>query len=235
MNELAPVHVARFASGKRVGRPPRYSGDLIPIACALARAGFTDPEIAEELDVSTTTLTNWRNRFPEFVAALNQGKEKFDQRVERSLAYKALPRRVKRIKTHFDKDTNEWHAFEYEEEVEADTTSMIFWLKNRKPLEWRDRVDVSGKLETDVTHRLDDSGARVLALAVLNLLSDGVREHGHNQAATIEGDARDTAAPAEAGELAGPLRRAEGTGEGGAGAAESVEEPRRPAPRRNRR
>ena len=40
----------------------------------------------------------------------------------------------------------EYERIEYIEEevhVPADTTAQIFWLKNRKPNEWRDKVTVT--------------------------------------------------------------------------------------------
>lgn len=46
---------------------------------------------------------------------------------------------------------------EVTKEVLPDTTAQIFWLKNRKPEQWRDKQDVelSGTLETEKT-KLDD-------------------------------------------------------------------------------
>ena len=42
-------------------------------------------------------------------------------------------------------------------EVIPDTTAQIFWLKNRKPDQWRDKqnLELSGTLETEKT-KLDD-------------------------------------------------------------------------------
>jgi len=33
------------------------------------------------------------------------------------------------------------------EQVAPDTASQIFWLKNRQPDKWRDKVDVNGKFD----------------------------------------------------------------------------------------
>src|SRR5699024_10061689 len=40
---------------------------------------------------------------------------------------------------------------EVTKQVAPDTTAIIFWLKNRKPAEWRDRkeTEISGKLGVD--------------------------------------------------------------------------------------
>lgn len=41
--------------------------------------------------------------------------------------------------------------FQNQKEIPPDTTAMIFWLKNRKPNEWRDRKEtqLSGSLDTN--------------------------------------------------------------------------------------
>jgi len=59
----------------------------------------------------------------------------------------------------------------YIEHVPPDTTAQIFWLKNRRPEDWRDRKDVdhTGKFEINQTTRhvidprnLDDDQRDVL-------------------------------------------------------------------------
>lgn len=95
------------------GQPTKYSPEYVERARELCEAGATDVELAEEFDVSVSTLYNWRSRHPEFLEALKASKDVADQRVERTL---------------------------YRRAVEGDTTSMIFWLKNRKSAEWRDRT-----------------------------------------------------------------------------------------------
>jgi hypothetical protein len=54
--------------------------------------------------------------------------------------------------------------------VDKDTTAMIFWLKNRRPAEWRDRrehevIDVRGAAER-MARQLDLPVDEVLALAI---------------------------------------------------------------------
>lgn len=53
--------------------------------------------------------------------------------------------------------------------IDKDTTAMIFWLKNRRPAEWRDRrehemIDVRGAAER-MARKLDLPVDEVLALA----------------------------------------------------------------------
>lgn len=56
---------------------------------------------------------------------------------------------------------------EIEEEIPPDTTAMIFWLKNRKPNEWRDKRDIehSGEITNNVNalNNLSEDELRKLA------------------------------------------------------------------------
>ena len=44
----------------------------------------------------------------------------------------------------------------YVEHLPPDTTACIFWLKNRRRDEWRDRVDATAKVVRDVVTMTDD-------------------------------------------------------------------------------
>jgi hypothetical protein len=45
-----------------------------------------------------------------------------------------------------------------------DTTAAIFWLKNRKPEEWRDKTEVDATVKGSIehTHRVSDATSRLL-------------------------------------------------------------------------
>lgn len=100
-----------------------------------ARDGLTDEQIANNMGISPSTLYEWKKRYPEISEALKKGKEIVDRQVENALLKSAL-------------------GFEYEEETvtqrgevvtirkyeKPNTTAQIFWLKNRKPEAWRDKV-----------------------------------------------------------------------------------------------
>lgn len=116
------------------GRPSDYSPEILPNIAELAIAGATDVQLAETIGIDISTLYRWKNRYPEFREALKENKEVADARVEQTLYRKAL---------------------------EGSETSMIFWLKNRKPAEWRDKHDIehSGGLQllTDIPRATEGS------------------------------------------------------------------------------
>ena len=88
-----------------------------------ARDGLTDEQIAHNMGISTTTLYEWKKKYAEIADTLKKTKEVVDRQVENALFKKAC---------------------------EGDTTAMIFWLKNRRPNDWRDKREtaLSGAVQT---------------------------------------------------------------------------------------
>lgn len=78
-----------------------------------ARDGLKDEQIAHNCGITVKTLYEWKNRYSDICDALKKGKEIVDYEVENAL--------LKRAK-------------------QGDVTAQIFWLKNRRPEKWRDKV-----------------------------------------------------------------------------------------------
>lgn len=134
------------------GRPTKYDGKRHPeIARCLAFEGHTDEETARLLGVTVATLNRWKKAHPEFCEALNDGKARVDKEVENSLLRRALgfdyeEEHTEGVRT-VDGSSVVTRAKKVKKHVAPDTTACIFWLKNRKPGEWRDvrRQEVTGK------------------------------------------------------------------------------------------
>lgn len=101
-----------------------------------ARDGLTDEQIAHNMGIRTSTLYEWKKKYLEISEVLKRGKEVVDILVENALLKKALGYTVKEQKV-----TKDGLIVEIEKEISPDTTAQIFWLKNRKPDKWRDRVE----------------------------------------------------------------------------------------------
>lgn len=106
-----------------------------------ARDGLTDEQIAYNMGIVPSTLYSWQNRFKEITESLKKGKEVVDRQVENALLKRALGYRYEEVTMEFEQETKR-----VTKEVVPDTTAQIFWLKNRKPHDWRDKrdLDVSG-------------------------------------------------------------------------------------------
>ncbi|WP_349584743.1 helix-turn-helix domain-containing protein [Leuconostoc citreum] len=95
-----------------------------------ARDGLTDEQISHNMGISRETLNVWRKKYPDISDTLKRGKEVVDREVENALLEKA---------------------------VGGDTTAMIFWLKNRKPKDWRDKQvqEIQGSVTATVSNPFD--------------------------------------------------------------------------------
>lgn len=113
-----------------------------------ARDGLTDEQIARNIGISRETLNQWKNKFSDISDTLKRGKEIVDRQVENALLKRALGYDYEEVSEKYEggalteKKVTKKHVI-------PDTTAQIFWLKNRKPDEWRDKqnVEISGLAE----------------------------------------------------------------------------------------
>lgn len=105
-----------------------------------ARDGLTDEQIAKNIGISRASLYEWKKKEVDISDALKKGKEVIDFEVENALLKKALGYTITLNKQKVTKDGDVVDITE-EVHVPPDTTAQIFWLKNRKPNTWKDRVE----------------------------------------------------------------------------------------------
>lgn len=86
--------------------------DKLTLVEGWAREGLTDEQIANNLDISTSTFYEYKNKYSEFSESLKKGKEIIDFEVENALLKNAL---------------------------EGNVTAQIYWLNNRKPKQWKNK------------------------------------------------------------------------------------------------
>lgn len=112
-----------------------------------ARNGLTDKQIAHNIGVSEQTLNVWKNKYPSFFESLKKGKEVVDYEVENALLKRALGYEYEEISEKYESNVLTERKIT-KKQVIPDTTAQIFWLKNRKPNEWKDkREDEGGRTE----------------------------------------------------------------------------------------
>jgi hypothetical protein len=125
--------------------PPSYKPDFIDQTVKLCRLGATDVELAEFFGVSTKTLYEWKRDNEDFAKAVTVGKDHSDNRVERSLYNKALGYDVyeeQAVKVKDPDGSERVEIVQVKKHIPPDTTSAIFWLKNRRRKDWSDRKDI---------------------------------------------------------------------------------------------
>lgn len=110
---------------------------------AWARDGMTDKDIADRIGIAWQTLYEWKNKHPEIKEALKKGKEVVDIEVENALLKRALG--YSYTETMTETTGGETKTRTTVKHMPPDATAMIYWLKNRKPAQWRDRQQAENK------------------------------------------------------------------------------------------
>lgn len=115
-----------------------------------ARDGLTQEQIAHNIGINPATVTQWKKERPKIAKALKDGKEVIDRKVENALIKRALGYEYTEQTKEpvYNKETDKQEMVvtrEVTKHVEPHTTAQIFWLKNRKPEDWRDvhRIDAN--------------------------------------------------------------------------------------------
>ena len=116
-----------------------------------ARDGLIDEQIAQNIGIAASTLYEWKKQYPEISEALKKGKEVVDRQVENALLKRALGYEYDEITMEYGKETKR-----VTKQVVPDVTAQIFWLKNRKPDQWRDKRDIEHSGEIGGVVIVDD-------------------------------------------------------------------------------
>jgi hypothetical protein len=137
-----------------MGRPPKYKAEFAEQAAKLAGLGATDDQIADFLGIALSTFYAWRNSRNDFSDAIKSAKDVADERVERSLYQRAVGYQTDAVKImqYEGKEI----LIPYRENVQPDVTAQIFWLKNRRKDQWRDRQDHEHLHKVEFTAQLEE-------------------------------------------------------------------------------
>ena len=83
--------------------------------------GLIDAQIAENIGIGESTLAHWKAKSKAIKEALKKGKDTADREIENAL---------------------------FETAKAGNVTAQIFWLKNRKPKQWRDgkALEIAGNM-----------------------------------------------------------------------------------------
>lgn len=145
------------------GRPSKYRSEFAEQVVKLCRLGATDVELAEFFGVSESTLNNWKKAHPGFLESLKKGKTLADAEVADKLFKRA---------TGYEHPEDDIRAVSVGggmsqivitptiKHYPPDTAAAIFWLKNRQPAKWRDKVEAEGK-DDDLVKALSDLIAKL--------------------------------------------------------------------------
>lgn len=96
--------------------------------------GLIDKQIYKNMGISRTTFYKWKSENSEFADLLKRGKEIADREVENALFKSA---------TGFIGPDDKYYP--------PNTTAQIFWLKNRKKDDWKDKREQDVSITTPIS------------------------------------------------------------------------------------
>lgn len=109
-----------------------------------ARDGLNDKQIAANTGVNEFTFSRWKTQYPQLAQAIKKGRMPVDVQVENALLKRALGFDYEEVTTeivNLPDGTQRKHIKKVTKMVVPDTVAAIFWLKNRKPVQWRDKPE----------------------------------------------------------------------------------------------
>lgn len=123
----------------KVGRPSKYQPEVVEQAYKLCLLGATDKEMADFFGVAESTFNLWKKEHKEFSESLKRGKMIADANVANRLYQRALGYSHPEDKIFNDNGTP--LIVPTTKHYPPDPTSAIFWLKNRRKEQWRDKQE----------------------------------------------------------------------------------------------
>ena len=120
-----------------------------------ARQGLFDEQIAKNMGVSEATLYNYKKKYPKIKEALRKGKEVVDIEVENAMFKRAIGYTITINEQKVDKD-GFVHDLKRDVHIPGDVTAQIFWLKNRRRQQWRDKIEYEKTQGVQKIHIVND-------------------------------------------------------------------------------
>ena len=140
------------------GRPTLYRRDHCELARNYCLLGATNQDLAVFFGVTGRTVDNWLAAHQEFGAAVREARAAADARVARCLYERAVgyEHKVERTVLHLGRQ----YTVADTVRLPPDTRACIFWLRNRQPGTWSQRVPTASDEAVDLLALLDAAGER---------------------------------------------------------------------------
>jgi len=147
------------------GRPTTYRPENADIARLSCMLGATNDTLAERFEVCRRTIDNWIATIPEFSYAVKQGRGVADESVVSALFARATGMEQKMTKVFCYR--GQPVTADYTAHLPPDVRACIFWLRNRRPEEWREsRPLVEEEDDRNWVSELEAASERVRLAAV---------------------------------------------------------------------
>ena len=118
------------------GRPTIYKPENAEIARYACMLGATNETLAARFEVCRRTIDSWIATIPEFSSAVKQGREGANEAVVSALFARAtgMEQKMTKVFCHRGQPV----TADYTVHLPPDVRACIFWLRNRRPEQWRE-------------------------------------------------------------------------------------------------
>ncbi len=141
------------------GRPTAYKPENAEIAQYACMLGATNETLAARFEVCRRTIDSWIATIPEFSHAIRQGREGANEAVVSALFMRAtgMEQKMTKVFCHRGQPV----TADYTLHLPPDVRACIFWLRNRRPEEWREsRPGGAQEAGRDMIGELDAASER---------------------------------------------------------------------------
>lgn len=127
------------------GRPTDYKPEYADLGFRLMLLGLTRKDLAVVFEVSERAIYRWQEQHPEFRQALWRGGVIADSEIAESMYNRAKGAVVP--DTHIALHEGMPVITPLQKHYPPDTAAAKMWLTNRRPLEWKNKVEVEAEIE----------------------------------------------------------------------------------------
>lgn len=128
-------------SPKKNGRPTKYQKQYDEQARKLCLMGYTDAQLAGFFEVVESSINKWKLDHPSFSESLKAGKEIADANVTASLYERSVG--YSHTETKVFNNNGDIITHDVKKTYPPDPISIKYWLNNRQPDRWREKVEQS--------------------------------------------------------------------------------------------
>lgn len=149
-----PRKINPAKAGRKSEYLPIYANQVRNLC--LLKQDILDEEIARFFEKTVTCINNWKLRYPAFVEAIKDGKERANGNVAGSLYKRAMggvylaQKEVKLKREEYSADGKlvrkyeEVKVVDLMNEVPPDSTACMYFLNNRSKIHWQARSSIGG-------------------------------------------------------------------------------------------
>jgi hypothetical protein len=134
------------------GQPTKFNESILKEIVYLAAQGKTIEEIATTLKVSSRVIYFWQKQHEEYFQTLKIARELPDNMVEASLFQRAIgfTQETPMERIVFGEKIK-WTQRQY---FPPDPVACFFWLKNRRPANWKDKLEVGPATDVELNLKI---------------------------------------------------------------------------------